>query len=90
MTATVAVPAFEGPIDLLLQLVNTHQVDIYDVPLADVVDAFVAEVAGWEAVDLPTVSEFLVVAAVLVEMKSRRLLPGPDEVEPDEELAGWE
>ncbi len=90
MTATVAVPAFEGPIDLLLQLVNTHQVDIYDVPLADVVDAFVAEVAGWEVVDLPTVSEFLVVAAVLVEMKSRRLLPGPDEVEPDEELAGWE
>ncbi len=90
MGATVTTPAFEGPIDLLLQLVNTHQVDIYDIPLAGVVDAFVAEVASWETVDLPTLSEFLVIAAVLIELKSRRLLPGRDDVEPDEELAGWE
>lgn len=90
MTHQVSVPAFEGPIDLLLQLVSAHQVDIYDVPLAEVVDGFLAEVAAWEAVDLPTLSGFLVVAAVLVEMKSRRLLPGPDEVDPDEELVGWE
>jgi segregation and condensation protein A len=88
--ATVTTPAFEGPIDLLLQLVNTHQVDIYDIPLAAVVDAFVTEVASWETVDLPTLSEFLVIAAVLIELKSRRLLPGRDDVEPDEELAGWE
>ncbi len=90
MGATVTTPAFEGPIDLLLQLVNTHQVDIYDIPLAAVVDAFVTEVASWEKVDLPTLSEFLVIAAVLIELKSRRLLPGRDDVEPDEELAGWE
>ena len=90
MGAVVTTPAFEGPIDLLLQLVTDHQVDLYDVPLASVVDAFVAEVAGWEAVDLPTLSEFLVVAAVLIELKSRRLLPGPDDVDPDEELVGWE
>ncbi len=90
MGATVTTPAFEGPIDLLLQLVNTHQVDIYDIPLAAVVDAFVTEVASWETVDLPTLSEFLVIAAVLIELKSRRLLPGRDDVEPDEELAGWE
>lgn len=90
MAATVITPVFEGPIDLLLQLVNDHQVDIYEVPLAEVVDAFVAEVAGWETVDLATLSEFLVVAAVLIELKSRRLLPGRDDVEPDEELVGWE
>ena len=83
-------PAFEGPVDLLLQLVTSHQVDIFDIPLAEVVDAFVAEVAAWEAVDLQTLSEFLVIAAVLIELKSRRLLPGPDDVEPDEELVGWE
>ena len=53
-------------------------------------DAFVAEVAGWESVDLQTLSEFLMVASTLVELKSRRLLPGPDEVETDEELVGWE
>ncbi|HEY2563213.1 MAG TPA: ScpA family protein [Acidimicrobiales bacterium] len=90
MAATVSLPVFEGPIDLLLQLINSHQVDIYDVPLAEMVDAFVAEVATWEAVDLSTLSEFLVVAAVLVELKSKRLLPGPDDVEADEELSGWE
>jgi len=90
VAATVSTSVFEGPIEALLQLVNTHQVDIYDVPLAAVVDAFVAEMATWESVDMATASEFLVVAAVLVELKSRRLLPGPDDVEPDEELIGWE
>ena len=90
MTASVSTPVFEGPIDLLLQLVNSHEVELYDVPLAAVVDAFVAEVAGWESVDLQTLSEFLMVASVLVELKSRRLLPGPDDVDTDEELIGWE
>jgi segregation and condensation protein A len=88
--ATVTTPAFEGPIDLLLQLVTGHQVEIYDIPLGTVVDAFVTEVAGWDAVDMPTLSEFVVIAALLIELKSRRLLPGPDEVDPDEELVGWE
>ncbi|HEY5097367.1 MAG TPA: ScpA family protein [Acidimicrobiales bacterium] len=90
MTASVSTPVFEGPIDLLLQLVNSHEVELYDVPLAAVVDAFVAEVAGWESVDLHTLSEFLMVASVLIELKSRRLLPGPDDIDPDEELVGWE
>ena len=90
MVATVSTPVFEGPLELLLQLVNAHQVELFDVPLAAVVDAFVAEVAGWESVDLQTLSEFLMIAAVLVELKSRRLLPGRDDVDPDEELVGWE
>lgn len=90
MTATVSTPVFEGPIDLLLQLVNNHQVDVYDIRLTDLVEAFVSEIATWESIDLPTLSEFLVVAAVLLELKSRRLLPGPDDVESDEELVGWE
>jgi segregation and condensation protein A len=90
VTATVSTPVFQGPVDALLQLVNNHQVDIFDVPLAEIVDAFVAEVASWETVDLQVLSEFLVVAAVLIELKSRRLLPGSGDVEPDEELVGWE
>ncbi len=90
MVATVSTPAFEGPADLLLQLVTNHQVELFDIPLAAVVDAFVAEVATWESVDLQTLSEFLVIAAVLIELKSRRLLPGNDDVDPDEELVGWE
>jgi len=88
--ATVSTPVFEGPVDLLLQLVNSHQVELYDIPLAEVVDAFVAEVATWESVDLQTLSEFLMVASILIELKSRRLLPGPDDVDTDEELVGWE
>jgi segregation and condensation protein A len=88
--ATVSTPAFEGPVDLLLQLVNSHDVDIFEVSLTAVVDAFVAEVASWDAVDLPSLSEFLLVAAVLIELKSRRLLPGADEDDHDEELVGWE
>ena len=90
MPATVSTPVFEGPVDLLLQLVNSHQVELYDIPLAEVVDAFVAEVATWDSVDLQTLSEFLMVASILIELKSRRLLPGPDDVDTDEELVGWE
>jgi segregation and condensation protein A len=88
--ATVSTPAFVGPVDLLLHLVNTHQVDLYDIPLASVVDAFVTEVAEWDTMDLHTLSEFLMIAAVLIELKSRLLLPGPDDIDPDEELVGWE
>jgi len=90
VSATVSAPVFDGPIELLLQLVNGHQVDIYDISLTGLVDAFIAEVASWESIDLATLSEFLVIAAVLIELKSRRLLPGPDDVESDEELVGWE
>ena len=90
MATTVSIPTYQGPIDALLQLVTSHQVDIFDIPLADIVDAFVSEIATWTEVDLPVLSEFLVVAAVLIELKSRRLLPGSGDVEPDEELIGWE
>ena len=90
MAATVSTPAFEGPADLLLQLVSNHQVELFDIPLASIVDAFVAEVAAWETVDMQVLSEFLVIAAVLIELKSRRLLAGSDEVDPDEEMIGWE
>ncbi len=90
VSATVTTPVFEGPVDLLAHLVSTHELDIFDIPLAPVVDAFVAEVASWEKVDLQTLSEFLVVVAMLIELKSRRLLPGSAELEPDEELIGWE
>ena len=90
VTTVVHTPAYDGPVDVLLQLVNSHQVDIFEIPLAEVVDAFVAEVASWTEIDLPVLSEFLVVAAVLIELKSRRLLPGSGDIEPDEELVGWE
>ena len=82
---------FEGPIDLLLHLVTSHEVDVLDVPLLPVVDAFVVVMhEGREAYSLEVLSEFLLVAAILLELKSQRLLPGPDEVDPEDELIGWE
>ncbi len=91
MPYRVTSPAFEGPIDLLLHLISTHEMDVLDIPLAPVIDAFVAElVAEREAMSMDTLSEFLLVAAILIEMKSQRLLPGPDVVEDEEELVGWE
>ena len=84
-------PVFEGPVDLLLHLVTTHEVDILEVPLAPVVDAFVAHLAEHrDQLSIDALSEFLLVAAILVELKSQRLLPGPDDVDDDEELVGWE
>jgi len=88
---TVTTPVFEGPIDLLLHLVGNHEVDILEVPLAPVVDGFVKVlVEQRQLLTMDTLSEFLLVAAILVELKSQRLLPGPDAVEDDEELVGWE
>jgi segregation and condensation protein A len=91
MGYVVSTPVFEGPVDLLLHLVSTHEIDVLEVPLAPVVDAFVAELAARrDDLTMDVLSEFLLVAAILVELKSQRLLPGRDEVDDDEELVGWE
>jgi segregation and condensation protein A len=87
----VSTPAFEGPIDLLLHLVSTHEVDVLDIPLAPVVDAFVQVLSEQrEVINLNQLSEFLLVAAILIELKSQKLLPGPEVVDDDEDLVGWE
>jgi segregation and condensation protein A len=87
----VATPVFEGPIDLLLHLVSSHEVDVLEIPLAPVIDAFVAVLAERrDELTMDTLSEFILVAAILVELKSQKLLPGPDTVDDDEELVGWE
>jgi segregation and condensation protein A len=90
MAPEVSTPVFEGPFDLLLHLVLREQVDIYEVPLAPIVDAYLRELATLEGLDLDVTTEFLLIAATLVELKARRLLPGRDDVELDEELALWE
>ncbi len=91
MTFVVTTPSFSGPAELLLQLVSSHEVDILDVPLGPLVDAFVAALRD-EATDveMDQLSEFLLIGAILLEMKSQRLLPGPEAGELDEEFVGWE
>ncbi len=91
VTYVVTTPSFDGPIELLLQLISRHEVDVLDVPLSPVVADFVATLRD-QSVTLPVdqLSEFLLIAAILLEMKSQRLLPGRDDAEPDEEFVGWE
>ena len=78
---------FEGPFDLLLHLIVRDQVDVYQVSLSRIVDAYVAEIERMGALDLEVATEFLLIAATLVELKTRRLLPGVDDPEAEEELA---
>jgi segregation and condensation protein A len=91
VTFVVTTPSFSGPVELLLQLISTHDMDILDVPLSPIVDAFVAALRDEEVtLDVTELSEFVLIAAILLEMKSRSLLPGRDGTEPDEEFIGWE
>jgi len=91
MPYEVHTAVFEGPFDLLLHLITKQQVDIYDVSLADIVDAYLAELEHLTAaLDLEIATEFLLIAATLVELKTRSLLPGADDIDLDEELALFE
>lgn len=91
MTYVVTTPSFNGPIQLLLQLISSHDIDVLDVPLTHVIDGFV-RVLKDESTLIPVeeISEFLLVAAILLEMKSTSLLPRNAEIEDDEEFIGWE
>src|SRR3954469_21612179 len=90
MSVEVSTPVFEGPFDLLLHLIMREQVDLYQVSLARIVDAYLVELDRLEGLDLEVATEFLLIAATLIELKARRLLPGPDDVDIDDEFALWE
>ena len=86
----VTTPVYEGPFDLLLHLCLRDEVSIYEVSLSDIVDAYLAELEAMERCDLDVATEFLLIAATLVELKSRSLLPGDDDVALDEDFTLWE
>jgi len=90
MAVDVSTPVFEGPFDLLLHLILKEQVDIHEVSLSVIVDAYLSELRTMQSLDLEVATEFLLIAATLVELKARRLLPGREDVDLDEELALWE
>ena len=85
MALEVKLEAFEGPLDLLLHLIDKNKVNIYDIPIALITDQYLEYVAGMEKEDLNVVSEFLVMAAMLLDIKSRMLLPAPEEEEDETE-----
>ncbi|MBA3288444.1 MAG: segregation/condensation protein A [Acidimicrobiia bacterium] len=81
---------YEGPFDLLLHLILADEVDIHQVSLARIVESYLAELERMQGLDLDLATEFLLIAATLVELKARRLLPGRTDVDLDDELALWE
>ena len=67
-----------------------EEVDIHEISLSTIVDAYLAELSKMQELDLEIATEFLLIAATLIELKARRLLPGKENVDLDEELALWE
>jgi segregation and condensation protein A len=89
MPYEVTTPVFEGPFDLLLHLILREQVELYDISLTTIVDAYLRELEAMETLNLEVATEFLLIAATLIELKTRRLLPGDDELDLDDELSLW-
>ena len=90
MAYEVHTTGFEGPFDLLLHLIIGEQVDLYEVSLSRIVDVYLAELEKMEQVDLEVATEFLLIAATLVELKTRRLLPDDADMDLDDEFGLWE
>lgn len=76
---------FEGPLDLLLHLIKQHQMDIYDIPIALITQQYLDYLDLMHELDLDKAGEFLVMAATLIHIKSRTLLPRPDPAQEDPE-----
>lgn len=89
MPYEVTTPVFDGPFDLLLHLILREQIELYEISLTRIVDAYLAELEAMERVNLDVATEFLLIAATLIELKTRRLLPGDDDLDLDDELALW-
>ena len=85
---TVHTPVYEGPLDLLLNLIERAELDITTVSLATVTDQYLAYIHGLEQARADEISAFLVIAAKLLQIKSEALLPRPPAHEPDEENVG--
>lgn len=89
MPYEVTTPVFAGPFDLLLHLILREQVELYDISLTKIVDEYLRQLEAMESFNLEVATEFLLIAATLIELKTRRLLPGDDDLDLDDELALW-
>ena len=90
MAYEVHTAVYEGPFDLLLHLILRQEVDLWELSLATIVDQYIVELERLESLDLDVATEFLLIAATLVELKTRRLLPAPADLDLDEDLLRFE
>ena len=86
MSFAVQTPVYEGPFDLLLHLILKDQVDLYEVSLTAIVDAYLAEIDAMQSCNLEVATEFLMIASTLLELKVRRLLPDDERFDLDDAL----
>ena len=75
MAYNVKIEVFEGPFDLLFHLIEKNKLDIYDIPMTEITDQYIAYLSELEELNLDVTSEFLIMAATLIEIKSKMLLP---------------
>lgn len=75
MKYNVRLDAFEGPLDLLLHLINEAEVDIYDIPMIEITEQYLEYIHAMQELHLDVASEYLVMAATLIAIKSKMLLP---------------
>lgn len=87
MTFHVKTTVFQGPLDLLLQLITKHQVEIAAVGLTEVVEEYLSFLDEMREIDIEVTSEFLLIASTLIQLKAHSLLPTSGDVELDDELA---
>ena len=90
MTYEVHTRVFEGPLDLLLQLITSHQLEITELSLTDLVSEYLRYLEAIREMDLDVTSEFLLIASTLIQLKARHLLPDDRAIDLDEELALWD
>jgi len=79
----VKLDSFEGPLDLLVHLIRTNEVNVYDIPIALITDQYLSYIALMQELNLDVAGEFLVMASTLIHIKSRMLLPRPDPTQDD-------
>ena len=89
MEMTVKLQVFEGPLDLLLHLLEKNKVNIYDIPIVEITNQYMEYIAEMKRQDLNVVSEFLVMAATLIDIKSRMLLPAPETEDEERRGSAW-
>lgn len=85
MTYSVKLHSFEGPLDLLLHLIKKNEIDIYDIPIADITRQYLEYIEIMKTLNLDVAGEFLVMAATLLQVKSKMLLPVVESHEEEEE-----
>jgi segregation and condensation protein A len=81
----VKLDAFEGPLDLLLHLINQYEIDIYDIPMAQITEQYMEYIHTMQTLELNIASEYLVMAATLISIKSKMLVPNQQVDEENEE-----